>query len=111
MKYIKNHIVLNVFAILLTVSIAVPSIVKFTHIFEDHKHEVCTNYNTTHFHEFDVDCEFYKFKIPIQTISDINISNTLEFDIITSKVYNHYTLLPSLEFNSFKLRGPPAVLA
>jgi len=109
-KYIKNHIILNFFAILLTVSIAVPSIVKFTHIFEDHKHEVCTNYTTTHFHEFDVDCEFYKFKIPIQTLSDINISNTLEIDIITSKVYNHYTLLQSSKFNLFEHRGPPTLV-
>ena len=108
MKYIKNHIVINVFAILLTVSIAVPSIVKFAHIFEDHKHEVCTNNTSTHFHEFDVECEFYKFKVPIQYLSTIDVSNTIETITITNKVYNHYTLLTSTKFNLFELRGPPS---
>jgi len=69
-SFIKNHIVLNVFAAILTISIVIPSAVKFAHAFENHQHEVCTNFSTTHLHQLDIDCEFYKFKIPIQTFEN-----------------------------------------
>lgn len=110
MHIIKKHIIQNIFAILLTASIAVPSLVKFSHIFESHKHEVCTNISTTHLHEFDIDCEFYKFKIPIQTVTNCDISTLIEIPFISKKVFNYYTLLESSKFNFFEKRGPPLLM-
>ena len=110
MSFIKNHIVLNVFAAILTISIVIPSAVKFAHAFENHQHEVCTNFSTTHLHQLDIDCEFYKFKIPIQTFENTNFSSSLKIPLITNKVYNHYTLLKSLKFSLFEHRGPPALM-
>lgn len=110
MSFIKNHIILNVFAILLAVSIVIPSAVKFAHAFENHEHEVCTNFSTTHLHQFDIDCEFYKFKIPIQSFTNFDFSASLNIPLITNEVYNHYTLLKSLKFSLFEHRGPPAIM-
>ena len=61
---------------------------------------MCTNFSTTHLHQLDIDCEFYKFKIPIQTFENTNFSSSLKIPLITNKVYNHYTLLKSLKFSS-----------
>ncbi|NNK81891.1 MAG: hypothetical protein HKO92_02085 [Flavobacteriaceae bacterium] len=91
-------------------SIATPSLVKFAHVFETHQHEVCTNFSTTHFHEFDIDCEFYKFKIPLQTQPQISSISVLEVINISNNLYNHYTLLQSLEFNLYEHRGPPLLM-
>ena len=110
MSLIKRHIILNIFAIILSVSFAIPSLVKFAHIFESHQHEVCTNYSTTHLHEFDLDCEFYKFKIPIQIQTEINSFSVLEVIDISDEQYNHYNLLQTKEFNLFELRGPPRLM-
>ncbi|PIB32607.1 hypothetical protein BFP78_09030 [Gaetbulibacter sp. 5U11] len=91
----------------LLLAVMLPSAVKFTHVFENHKHEVCLDNITSHMHKTDVECEFYKFKLNTQfypffeiTLIDIEdnflkITNTLyNFN------YNHQQL-------SFSLRGPP----
>jgi len=50
---------------MLVLAVLMPSVVKLTHAFNHHKHNVCDNDNNhqTHFHASDLDCDFYKFKL------------------------------------------------
>ncbi len=57
--------VFRVLAIMLVLTVLLPSVLKLTHAFTHHKHEVCDtdNKHETHFHESDLNCDFYKFKL------------------------------------------------
>ena len=107
MKIGYKHIIINGLAMVLIMAVLLPSVVKFGHIFENHKHEVCVNQDTTHFHSLDLDCEFYKFKLN-------NALSFLRFDEGIISVANNFKLLftyyQSLHTCSIEhivLRGPP----
>lgn len=104
----KTHHIYRIIAILLFVAIVIPSVVKLAHIFEDHKHEVCINPSDSHFHEVEIDCEFYKFKLNNSFIFIFN-------DVAIPKIKNnHKNIICDYFFiNSYKsfgivLRGPPS---
>lgn len=84
-----------------------PSVAKFNHLFEDHKHEACHHPKKLHYHEVDIDCEFYKFKLNQEFHFDIVsfelIANTLE----TLKRSTYYQLITDKSNLSYSLRGPP----
>ena len=111
MKNNLQHIIRNTTIILLMVAIVFPSVVKFAHVFETHKHEVCDSPSSSHFHEVDIDCEFYKFKLNT-TFNfvfndynlDINQSNFKTF-------YSTYTFLKRYRNFGIALRGPPSILS
>lgn len=87
-----------------------PSVVKLVHALENHQHEVCSNNSTEHFHEFEIDCEFYKFnKVNPYHFSD---SQPILFYISEFKddTSGYYSYLNSHRQLYFSLRGPPAVL-
>jgi len=103
----QQHIAFKYIAIVLLLAVMLPSAVKFTHVFENHKHEVCLDNITTHMHKTDVECEFYKFKLNTQyytffEISFLNIEdNFLKINnTLYNFKYNHQQL-------SYSLRGPP----
>jgi len=103
----QQHIAFKYIAIVLLLAVMLPSAVKFTHVFENHKHEVCLDNITSHMHETDVECEFYKFKLNTQyytffEISFLNIEdNFLKINnTLYNFKYNHQQL-------SYSLRGPP----
>lgn len=110
MQHFKQHISIKILAIALVLAVAIPTIVKFAHIFEDHKHEVCTGEKETHIHEIDLDCEFYKFKL--NHVFSVNFNNYVFLSIednfkISSSQYqfiSDYQRLP------FSLRGPPQLV-
>ncbi|GAA4898076.1 hypothetical protein GCM10023311_23590 [Flaviramulus aquimarinus] len=110
MKLLKEHIAFKIFTLVLTVTLLVPSAVKFAHIFSHHEHEVCNGNPKTHFHKLDVDCEFYKFKLNSQFYT---ANEYVEFT-----VYNSYYKINKLTYNflnnhrqlSFSLRGPPCLV-
>jgi len=106
----KEHIVFKSVIIILIIALLVPSFVKFAHVFENHKHEVCKNPQNTHFHEVDLDCEFYLFKLNPQSPfvpEYFKIDGVLDdFKPIISQYYfvsDHQRL-------SFTLRGPPSLV-
>lgn len=92
---------------MLSLTLLVPSVVKVFHVFENHKHEVCISYDLEHFHQFDIDCDFYKFKV----------SNDAYISIQYSQIDAHLKIQQILGFYnnpvihrqqlSFSLRGPP----
>jgi len=104
--------VFRVIAIVLVLAVLLPSAVKLTHAFNHHTHEVCDSDNNTntHFHESDLDCDFYKFKLTenqffvvskYEKNTDFQLSR-LETDDYTS--FNNYQQLTRF------LRGPPQLV-
>jgi hypothetical protein len=97
---------------MLVLVVLLPSAVKLTHAFNHHTHEVCESDNDsiTHFHQSDLDCDFYKFKL-----------NNNQFFVLTE--YELKTILPFskeklehyISFNNYQqlsrfLRGPPQLV-
>jgi len=108
MKQKIRHIIIGGVVMLLMLAILLPTAVKFVHVFENHKHEVCINPLDPHIHEVEVDCEFYMFKLNNSFLSIIN-------DIAILKTNNNHSTLSSDYYfiNSYKsigiaLRGPPS---
>ncbi|MHA7944063.1 hypothetical protein ACJOV8_013385 [Formosa sp. 3Alg 14/1] len=83
---------------------------KFTHVFEVHKREVCHGEHQTHLHTADTDCEFYKFQlnhhftIPV-IFEDIPFVEE-NYELITSQYY----FLSTFQLRHFSLRGPPSYI-
>ncbi len=84
-----------------------PTLVKFSHIFAHHEHEICLGKNQSHLHEIDTDCEFYKFSLGNSFYIKTN-DFKLNF-IVPSQVLNteYHTYLKSHQQLSIYLRGPP----
>ncbi|WP_452220765.1 hypothetical protein [Lacinutrix salivirga] len=106
----QQHIIFKLITLIVVVAVLLPSIIKFSHALENHKHDVCTDYQTSHFHTIDLDCEFYKFNI--NTLAsftplsfDIFIPNN-NFSITTSQ----YLFISEYQRLGFALRGPPQVV-
>lgn len=109
MRFLRQHILFKVLTLILVFTFLLPSAVKFMHVFEHHKHEVCYGESVAHFHTLDVDCEFYKFKIntpftlpeiitAITGYPEINIYNTKEYSFLSEYQRLHFTR-----------RGPPSI--
>ena len=100
------------FAIALSFTILFPSVIKLTHAFNHHKHQVCDEdiNHQTHFHKSDLDCDFYKFKLSkIQFFSGFDYTERLE--VIDFKVGTHYYISyhNNQQLTRF-LRGPPQLV-
>ncbi len=106
----KLHIVSRLAVVILTMVLLVPSVVKFSHVLEDHKHEICKGEYQSHLHEVDLDCEFFKFKL----------NNTVFFEIANFECFQvehnqefspeHYIFLKGHQQRTAYLRGPPALV-
>lgn len=110
MHQIKQHITLKLLAITLVLAVLLPAVIKFNHIFEDHKHEVCDQPQDTHFHNIDLDCEFYKFHLNTLYTSSVT---AITFDI-TNENYtilsSQYQFVSDFQKLPFPLRGPPKLV-
>lgn len=96
--------------ILIVTVLLFPYLVKFNHVFENHKHEVCIDNAVEHFHEMEMDCEFYKFN----TTNHFLFYNIQQSSIVTSIKpllnYSYYEFQNSHQQLYISLRGPPSVL-
>lgn len=92
-------------------AVLLPSAVKLSHVFTHHKHEVCKNdsNDSTHFHELDVDCEFYKFKLNTNYYPGFYASETVILNNYNKAHTNFYLFLRTHLSNTSHLRGPPAL--
>lgn len=103
----KEHIASKIFVVLLTIVLVTPLFVKLNHVFEDHKHEVCKTPYTNHFHELEIGCEFYNFKLNTElnyTFSSIQIPVIKE---ITQSIISQYHYISDYQQLPFSSRGPP----
>ena len=107
MLQIKEHIASKVLVTILAVILVMPLFVKSYHLFEDHKHEVCKTPFTNHFHEYEIDCEFYDFTLNtnfIQSLTSIEIPEVNELHI---PILSQYHFISDYQKLHFSLRGPP----
>ncbi len=95
-------------AILLIAAVLLPTSVKFAHIFEDHKHELCEDFTTTHIHDLDLDCEFYKFKLNTQFYSLEKPIDLFTNNEIREKHENFQVTFIKSNVVYLSLRAPPA---
>lgn len=95
-------------ATLLMFVVLLPSAVKVFHVFENHKHEVCTEKTSNHhLHQIDFDCEFYKFKIN-KTLSFSTFNYTLlEVKNNHKPILSQYQFISAYQRLGIVLRGPP----
>ena len=89
-----------------------PSAVKLTHVFNHHEHEICESddESKTHFHESDLDCDFYKFKLnknQFFVLSKYRKKAEFPFSKQTLEYYISYNNHQQL---STFLRGPPQLV-
>jgi len=108
MKYNKQHIGFKLIAIVLLCAIILPAAVKFNHIFENHKHEICKGEPQAHIHEVDLDCEFYKFNLETYNYTFTTYPNLIQSNTISNAV-NTLTAKMVITGNTTpkQLRAPP----
>ncbi|WP_115808732.1 hypothetical protein [Winogradskyella pacifica] len=96
-------------AIMLVLSVLLPSAVKLTHAFNHHTHEVCDSDNElkTHFHESDLDCDFYKFKLTNNLFLVFNNYEIIPQIIATKQLSSYYISLNNYQQLTRFVRGPP----
>lgn len=92
------------------IALLTPSFVKLNHVFENHKHEVCLDYTKTHMHEFDVDCEFYKFKLNKQFYVGFQNFELIPDDDNFQLIISQYQSVSKYQRLQFALRGPPSLV-
>lgn len=109
MNLLRQHIIFKVFTLILAVILLLPSTVKFMHIFEHHKHEVCYGESDAHFHTLDVDCEFYKFKLNVPFTIPEPFVHIIAYNEIKQIITTDYSFLSDYQRLHFSLRGPPAI--
>ncbi len=93
----------------LTVVLILPSVVKFSHVLSHHEHEVCVDTSASHFHEVDVDCEFYKFKLNTNYLHDFDYIDIIPNEFIHNSEYSYYAFIRSHKRNALAQRGPPSL--
>lgn len=112
MNHIKENIIFKTLTILLVITLIAPSIVKFSHVFthSNHKHDVCKGLKTTHLHEIDLDCEFYKFQLNNHFLSSFKKDHWLQTPYYKQVHFLTYKFLNNHRPLSFSLRGPPVLV-
>lgn len=107
MQQIKEHITSKVLVVILVAILVTPLFVKSYHLFEDHKHEVCKTPFTNHFHEYEIDCEFYDFTLNTNFFQSLATLEILEVNVINKTINSQYHFISDYQQLQFSLRGPP----
>ncbi len=107
MNQFREHIILRFATIFLVAALMAPSVVKLSHIYSDHAHEVCTSVLAEHLHEIDLDCEFYKFKASKDYTYTIYQNRSVVLQNEIHPVISKYSFISDFQKLPFALRGPP----
>ena len=110
MVFKKHRVFFNIIVYTLVFALLLPSAVKFTHIFNHSKHEICLGKTTTHLHKLDLDCKFYQFKFSGNFILNFYDFNVLSPDEKQLEIVSRYSFVNSYQQQHFTLRGPPPSL-
>ena len=106
----KEYIGYKGIILLLAIALLLPSAIKLAHAFASHNHEVCEFPQSTHYHEYEIDCEFYKFKLNPQISFDTEVyENVINLDLIEQPIV-YYSYSKKSHVAAFRLRGPPTLL-
>ena len=98
-------------AFTLVLAVLFPSAVKLTHAFTHHSHKVCDSDNDlkTHFHESDIACDFYKFKLTNTQFLVIYEYDSIARNETTKTFSSHYISFKNHQHLTRFVRGPPQV--
>lgn len=107
MQQFKIHILTKILSVVLITVLLIPSAVKLGHVFENHKHEVCTDNASTHLHSLDMDCEFYKFKLNNQLSFTPDYFQVASLDVNHKIIQSQYFFISEFQQLQVALRGPP----
>ncbi len=100
----------KILALVLVLAVLFPSVIKLSHAFNHHKHDVCNENIDTHFHQTDLDCDFYKFKLNKNHFFIVaKYDEKSELPLLKQGV-NHFTSFYSHQQLSRFLRGPPQLV-
>ena len=106
-----KHILTKSLALLLVVTVLLPATVKAMHVFENHKHEVCTEKTSDHhLHQIDVDCDFYKIKLNNSLSFSVFSYTLLEVKNNHKPILSQYQFISSYQRLGIVLRGPPQIV-
>jgi len=108
--FLKEHIIFKILSFTLAWAILIPTAVKFTHVFNHYKHEVCLGEKTTHLHKLELDCKFYDFKLTKNYLLAHFSFNVFETKKLPLKIVSPYIFLSSYQKLHFSLRGPPSLV-
>lgn len=110
MNQLKKHIAFKVFAMLVVATLLIPTAAKVAHIFQSHKHVFCTAKHERHIHNYDFDCQFYKFHVnAICTIPEVHFDIPQLFQSKRT-IEAPYVALNEHQDLHFSLRGPPTLI-
>lgn len=100
-------------AFTLALTVLLPSVLKLSHTFNHHEHEVCDsdNQHDTHFHELDLECEFYKFKLTKTHFFELVKSETLTPKTPSKLASSYYISFNNHQQLTRFLRGPPQLMS
>lgn len=105
-------VVFKTSALVLALAVLFPSVVKLSHAFTHHSHYVCEDDNSldTHFHETDIDCDFYKFKLTTQFYfqNEVVALTSIEKNFKISD--SQYEFVSDYQKLQMALRGPPQMI-
>ena len=103
--------IFRVLAVTLVLAVLLPSAVKFNHVFTHHTHEVCDNDKSldTHFHESNIDCDFYKFKLTNNLFLVFNNYEIAPKQTATTQLSSYYISLKNYQHSTRLVRGPPQI--
>jgi len=107
----ENHIPKFLGVIALVFALMLPTCVEFSHLFENHEHEVCFE-QTTHLHKDAPEChscDFYSSSF--QYLLPENYVNTLVLPTQSIKVTVSVVALFSKKITLKQLRAPPSILS
>tara|TARA_R110002049_G_scaffold38978_2_gene120348 strand:+ start:5837 stop:6169 length:333 start_codon:yes stop_codon:yes gene_type:complete len=106
----KTHIIFKTIALSLALIVLAPVAVKFAHVFTHHNHKVCQDNSTTHFHQIDFDCNFYKFKLNNHTPLVFQNYDFFIPKAAHAEIISYYFFLNKYQQLHYLLRGPPALV-
>ncbi len=93
---------------MLVFALLIPAAIQFSHAFENHKHEVCTEV-ATHIHPEKMDCSlcdfhFSTFNFEVQSFQPLLVPKTF-LKTITAEVSS----LKNTKYGHSQQRGPPSL--
>ena len=98
-------------SLFLVLCLLAPLGIKLVHSYNHKNHLICNEDGKVnkHFHETDLNCEFYKFQVNKNLYIDLRVDELVENIILTKDFINFYISFKQLQQLTRFQRGPPQV--
>lgn len=107
MQKFRNHPTFKIATFCLVLAFLTPTAIKFSHIFNHHKHEVCHDESQAHLHTKFSDCSFNKFKLTTTFAIPAFTAEFISYKHHKLTSTAHSLFLDAYHDLHFSLRGPP----